>query len=419
MTKRNQIAAANPGGHLLFVEQLRECLGTRQMIGEAPSSSDAIKTPIDVVLVGHDLDGDLKKNGISTIGDHLHYSGCIDTHVVIEDTRGPLPLGLATLMEHYGFAKLTMSKPKFGKGKFVFIGQHNAGNDAVATLKVVVAQALDPELETHSTLLDKCKLVSTEIELADDWYEKPVPGLNPDLVLLVYDTESVTSGGYNPQVKDRTSEHGIAYLRISDVVKVPPGKPFGINWHRYFDAKHWINCDFKNYANKNSVVGNPHGFWPEFGVSQYYYPSEIPDLFRSLFKEITRGSSATEAVRLLEDLSIGATLEPNDFPLLSTALPGVKACGRGPVLYNKNNVDREEFGGGNALISAAKSSKENLWSKGSPSSNHHAWKKGPNIMIRELKTEGAPDHVDSLAIVGDNPSSKRPIMSWAQMARGN
>lgn len=91
MTVRDKTAAASPDPehHVLFIEELREYLGI---------SADALSTidppaqvdysqPPKVFLVGHDMHDDfdnMKKQGIELKG-YLSYSGCIDTHAMVED----------------------------------------------------------------------------------------------------------------------------------------------------------------------------------------------------------------------------------------------------------------------------------------------------------------------------------------------
>lgn len=151
--KRGRIGNLCPHGNLLFVDDLRECLGIQ--FGAYDTSDDSIlvdckladtaKVPLEVLLIGHDLDAELKSmkdHGID-LEKRFHYRGCVDTHVIVEDTGRGLPKGLSDLMARYKLAELEWSKPACKAGKWVFIGAHNAGNDAIATLKVAIARALD------------------------------------------------------------------------------------------------------------------------------------------------------------------------------------------------------------------------------------------------------------------------------------
>ena len=295
MTIRGKVEEESPDGHVLSIEDFRKCLGigTSQhhpsVPGEILASVNAPEPVPDVLLVGHDLRGDFPKMRADGIifHPHLHYIGCIDTHVIVEDAcEEYLPKGLGSLMQYYGLAGGRIVKPKSlpaSKAKFVFFGGHNAGNDAIGTLKVAIAQALDRGIT--STLGGEARL---DEYLTDEVLSKPLKSMKRNLVLLSYDSESVEPNRFDRQRKPigpATTEHGFAWLDLAEIADVPPG-PNGVNWHPYIRARHWLNWDYRNFANFNYVVGNPLGFWKEYGETQYYYDADGPTPFHEMFQNI-------------------------------------------------------------------------------------------------------------------------------------
>ena len=312
MTIRDKVQEESSDGRVLYIEDLRKCLGLGP--SQTPSStpgevSTSVKAPepvVEVLLVGHDLRGDFPKmrdEGIDFYP-YLHYIGCIDTHVIVEDAcKEYLPKSLGRLMQHYGLASGRIVRPKnlpASKAKFVFYGGHNAGNDAIGTLKVSLAQALDRGITSRfggEAILDDC--------LTDEVLSKRLKNMNTNLVLLSYDSESVESNRYDRKRKPigpATTEHGFAWLDLADVADIPPG-PDGVNWHPYIRARHWLNWDYRNFANFKYVVGNPRGFWKEYGETQYYYDADGPAPFHKMFENIAcAANSAKEKTNTLKTL---------------------------------------------------------------------------------------------------------------------
>ena len=309
MTVRDATRRESPDGHVLYIEQLRSHLGIRSGVGETSFLSETPRARPEVILIGHDMHGDFKSMAQAGIDlrSCFRYTGCLDTQVVIEDTDAYMGKSLSSLVSYYDLAKLEWKKPGCGKipGKWVFIGSHCAGNDAIMTLGSGIAQALDLTLRTpgHNSL--------DEGDFPDDWLDNPLPGMNTNMVLLAYDTEIVETPNYKPNILNRTSEHGFAWLRLADIAHVAPGKD-GCNWRRFIHASHWINQDFRNFKNWFYCVGNPKGFWPQYGKSQYYRVSEGPAPFHKLFGEIASPAAGTvegsdtieEATKLLEKTTL-------------------------------------------------------------------------------------------------------------------
>ena len=286
MTIRNATKRESPDGVVLYIEELRNHLGIGAGTGKSSSSSDATGTQPEVIIIGHNMNGDfqkMRKDGID-LQKHFHYSGCIDTQVVVEDTAAMMGQSLSALVSNYGLAEIEWKKPLCPSiaAKPVFVGQHCAGNDAVATLKVVIRQAFDRALQTaaHSDPIE-------EKSLPENWFEKPLPGMNLNMILIAYDTEGVETLNYKPHVPNRTSEHGFAWVRLADLAHIAPGE-HGEGWLDLIQARHWINHDFRTFSNRYFCISNPNGFWPEYGKSEYYHVSDGPAPFHRLFEQLAR-----------------------------------------------------------------------------------------------------------------------------------
>ena len=347
MTIREKVEQESPDGPVLYIEDLRKCLGIdlsdcdTRASGEASGSVDPTKPLVEVLLIGHDLRGDFPKMRAEDIkfDPPLHYFGCIDTYVIVKDTcREQFGASLSRLMCYYGFASGRIVRPKnlpASKAKFVCFGLHNAGNDAVATLKVSIAQALDPEIRTR---------FCGESVLKSEFLSKPLQSMEKNMVLLAYDSESVESNRYDRQrrpIGPATTEHGFAWLSLADVADVAPGED-GINWHPYIKARHWLNWEFRDFANYKYVIGNPLGFWKKYGETQYYFDSEGPAPFHQMFEEIAsknitkrrsgapwnaiaEGTSTTEEVTtLLAESTLDANL-----PILEGSCPSTQGVSGG------------------------------------------------------------------------------------------
>ena len=283
MTVRDATRRESPDGHVLYIEDLRQHLGVGTSAGEGSSTENAPKARPEVVLIGHDMHGDfqnLEREGIN-LQTSFHYSGCLDTAVIIEDTATYRGKSLSSLVSHYDLAEMEWKNPGCAKvpGKYSFKGSHCAGNDAVKTHELSLAQPLDLTVRT------RYRKSLNDPNPPTDWLDKPLNTLNPNLILLSYDTESVENPRYKPQVPNRTSEHGFAWLRLRDIAHLAPGEN-ACNWRPFIRAQHWINQDFRNFQNSFYCVGNPLGFYTEYGKSQYYRVSEGPAKFHRMFEEI-------------------------------------------------------------------------------------------------------------------------------------
>ena len=222
MTVRDATRRESPDGHVLYIEDLRKHLGIRSGAGANSSSSeDTPKTRPEVILIGHDMHDDFLNMDRDSIDlrTAFHYSGCLDTAVIIEDTSSYTGKSLSSLVSTYSLAELEWKKPGCPKipGKYTFTGSHCAGNDAIKTLEASLALALDLNIKTRGRNSENQPLTS-------DWLDRPLQNINTNMILLAYDTETVETPRYKPSVHNRTSEHGFASLRLADIAHVAPRK---------------------------------------------------------------------------------------------------------------------------------------------------------------------------------------------------
>lgn len=392
MTVRDATRRESPDGNVLYIEELRGHLGVRTDASEGFSPSNATKTRPEVLLIGHDMNGDFRKmaqDGID-VQKYFDYLGCVDTHVIIEDTGSTMGKSLGALVYHYDLAKPEYKSPMCPSipRKLSFAGSHCAGNDAIVTAIGALSLALDLSLKTSG----RHENTVNEGELPEDWLQKPLQGMNKNLILLAYDTEGVETPRYKPDVRNRTSEHGFAWLRIAEIAHIPPGR-HGENWRPYVRAEHWINHDFRSFSNRYFCVGNPHGFWPRYGKSQYYRVTEGPAPFHRLFEELAgdyvgaiEGDDAVgEVTKTLEQTTLGG-----DFPAV----------------------------GGNAASVEGEMTKELTNASG----KQPAWR--ANVMgTREVMTStsgNVPDFGATAKSLRGNPgTNKGNGRSWAQVAQTN
>ena len=119
MTIRSKVEEESPDGRVLYIEDLRHYLGIRTVKRDFRAESNTLapvgstKPSAEVLLIGHDLRGDFPKMRAEGINfdSHLHYSGCIDTYVVIKDTgKEGFGESLSRIMAHYGIAGGRMVK---------------------------------------------------------------------------------------------------------------------------------------------------------------------------------------------------------------------------------------------------------------------------------------------------------------------
>ena len=363
MTVRDKVEEESPDGRVLYIKDLRECLGVGTsdcddtVSDEASNPIDTPKICVEVLLIGHDLRGDFPKMRAEGIrfDPYFDYLGCIDTHVIVEDTdREYFPKSLGRLVQYYGLASGRMVRPKnlpASKAKFVFFGGHNAGNDAIATLKVAIAQAFDPEIGTMF-----CRQPKKEANLTSEFLSKPLLGMKKNMVLLAYDSEGVESNRYDRQRRllgPATTEHGFAWLNLVEVADVPPGTD-GVNWHPYIRARHWLNWEYRNFANFKYVVGNPRGFWKNYGETKYYFESEGPVPFHEMFRDIAcaaivakESPEASEKATVKENATLEQVTSLLEKTILGESFPVIEGGVAVTVSSNHFTRGKSQRGRGN------------------------------------------------------------------------
>ena len=345
MTVRDATRRASPDGHVLYIEELRKHLGIWTDV-DGSSSRNNTYLPNgrpEVLLIGHDMHDDFRKmqrDGID-IGNFMQYSGCVDTEVLIEDTNAPMGKSPGSLVNYYSLAKPEWKKPGCpGKPvKLSYNGSHNGGNDSVMTTEGSIELAFDLSLRTTG------RSSTGEEDLPEDWFDKPLTYINTNMILLGYDTETVETPNYKPKISNRTSEHGFSWLRLAEIAHIAPGKN-GRNWTAMIRARHWINEDFRNFRNWFYCVGNPNGFWPQYGRSQYYRVSEGPAPFHKLFEEIATGAtgivkeddSVEEVTERVENTSLGNSRSGAENGMVSAR--GKRTPFRGRPTRRRGNASR-------------------------------------------------------------------------------
>jgi len=379
-----------------------------------------------VLLIGHNLQSEFKSinnDGIKFSKD-LYYSGCVDTYVIVEDTEVPLPGSVTGLMQRYDFAECKWSTPTSNDAKWVFIGAHNAGNDAVASLKVAIAVALDMTINTNGA--------ETEGKLAEDWADQVLQGIETNIVLMAYDTEVVEIPGYKPKVENRTSEHGFAWLRTSAIKSIPPG-PNGINWHPYIQATHWINRDFQNFENSRYLVGNRDGFWKQYGQSQHYRGRESPAPFHAFFEDLAKERIVQKVVASPADTGPDS-LDPAYFPPPAGAVSAVErkskledAISRDqmPITWKDEASNSDVFNergataGDHLPNKGTTSSRGTRPMRGSPWTRGGPWRRGGPSARGTPSTRGTYSSREIPSVTDSSPSKRHPSTSANPATRGS
>jgi hypothetical protein len=244
-------------GRIFDLEDLRKMVG---LIPSTPKASPETSRR-KVVLVGHDCESDFKKTntdiGFSLRDNDAEIIGVADTKWLAEDTGCEEP-GLSKLADRYRLAPMKESKPKFQDKKSEFEGAHNAGNDAIMTIKVLLATIFDRDISTlayngHEVLDEPLEACSRNLPNKHPFWQ--------NAILVAIDLESRE---YDPRV---VTELGIAWISLSEVTHLPPGDK-GEGWHSAIYARHFMAKEWQGYRCKNFTVGNPWGFWKEYGRTE-------------------------------------------------------------------------------------------------------------------------------------------------------
>ncbi len=95
-------------------------------------------------------------------------------------------------------------------------------------------------------------------------------------------------------VKTRASELGFAWLQISDICDIAPGKKCQ-NWWPFIKAKHFLRQKHAKLANKYTD-GNPKGFWSEYENTEPYSADQGTTLFDRMLLQILDRSLTAQVV---------------------------------------------------------------------------------------------------------------------------
>ena len=116
MTVREKTARASPDQDVLFIEDFRDILSTNHDDVGAAKTSSSSTLPPEIILLGHDMSSDfgkMREAGID-LGRFIKISGCLDTHVVVEDNGSTVSKSLSGLMDHYHLCRHETIEHKIG-----------------------------------------------------------------------------------------------------------------------------------------------------------------------------------------------------------------------------------------------------------------------------------------------------------------
>ena len=216
-----------------------------------------------LILVGHNIINDMKvldRPGIN-LHDHFDLIGIADTQVLVQDSSAEcLPEGLSDLVLQYQlYASVYYSRRKrSGKGGKIFLGAHNAGNDAVADLKLLICFIFDSLLDDDDDddwdedayMADVFESVKAQDRI-DEWIKRAMHDMNPNLITTCFDYEGVG---------DDTSEFGFAWYRTADLIAIDPDEK-GNNWWPFLKAKHFLVDNLSGQVRRFSLLAPPLLRW--------------------------------------------------------------------------------------------------------------------------------------------------------------
>ena len=241
--------------------------------------------PRRVIIVGHAIENDLEPIE-DLLGMRLrtlipNYWGELDTQVIAENHED-VPVGLAKLASTYCYGFHPYVQQKYwedGELKtgthYSFEGQHNAMNDSVATLKVLLAEALDPRLNPTANdpnTPDFDKLLAL-LQAPND----QIP------ILIAMDVERKD---YYDDKEKSVYEVGIAWIDISSLVNKVSGEN-GQGWHRYMESKLFRIIPHEGYRmNKHWCASPPEEFEPLRVKTKLVHTEQLLPEFRRIFHAI-------------------------------------------------------------------------------------------------------------------------------------
>ena len=280
------------------------------------------RTPRKVIVVGHAIKNDL--GSVETLlgarFKHVipNYGGVLDTQVIAGQPAGH-PQALSDLAAtRYGLYPLVAMKYRRGRewvqgfkpkrrkrGRvdwhghtipeddryfddddeepdlvWIFQGQHNAMNDAVATLKVLLAQALD--ININSAVGNPLSLGYDNLLALLDASDDDPP------ILVAIDTEKIDHRDEKRGEKDTVFQVGVAWLDVQDLRNKRAGNN-GINWHSNIQSLLFIIRPRERYRLNSPWCASPPP-WTEPGPAKTRIVDK-KDLCREIYN-ILAGSGA-------------------------------------------------------------------------------------------------------------------------------
>lgn len=138
--------------------------------------------------------------------------------------------------------------------QLIWLYSYNAGNDAIAYIKVALAMVFDGALligdwysEHNLTFYNAGQ--EARIHPIDKIVGKPIKDLPWNTTIISLDVENAAE----------LAEVGLAWTSLSDVRDTAPGKN-GINWHQHIHARHFRNERCPEFFPRKFLVGCPEHF---------------------------------------------------------------------------------------------------------------------------------------------------------------
>ncbi|KAL8657511.1 MAG: hypothetical protein Q9226_001839 [Calogaya cf. arnoldii] len=190
----------------------------------------------------------LEKSGFDLEQSILNMFGGVCTTELAEFAGKPTELTSLMILECC-FAK-AVSKIVKQQGSKPLLS-HNAANNTIAYIKVALALIFQSSIWDDKYFQKAEKDIAKGSEpvphLMDDLLEDPLD-VRPNTVIMSFDGESHDRLGQH-----HNTEWGVAWLDLEKVKRIKPGI-FGINWHRYIEARHFRNWLYSGHRLKSIVV---------------------------------------------------------------------------------------------------------------------------------------------------------------------
>lgn len=113
--------------------------------------------------------------------------------------------------------------------------------------------------------------------MLDDLVSSKKSILDLSVVLIAVDLEACE------QNHNAITEIGISVLDTIDLIGIPAGDK-GVHWKKKIRSKHFRIDEYRNYRHQIWLSGNPDGFEPEFGTSEFISLKEAPSIVAECFR---------------------------------------------------------------------------------------------------------------------------------------